>query len=340
MREAARWIPAAAVRPFGRPVALFFHGVVEHRRDPRIEINHHELQAFRAIVRQLKTQFQVLPLTALDDVLKAPERHDKTVFLMSDDGYLNVSTVAADILEELRLPWTLFVSTKHIDTGEPNPLTLARLFVQYAPEGRYEIPRLNMPVELGADRDVEMSRVISALKMLPATDAYQAVSAMSSAFRHNELPDLLAQFSSERYLNWQEVETLHKRGVEIGAHAHWHWPMNASQSLDYLHEQARMPRETIISRLGTCRYFAYPFGNRDDVSADAWRAVRDAGYSHAFTTMAGSLCGAPHPHLLPRYGLRARDPHLGALLPLQRVGNRRLLSWQEKLAGGSRGLSH
>src|SRR5438552_7721869 len=128
LRRVAPWIPAAALRSFGRPVALFFHGVAGKICDPRIEINHHTMQAFCRIAAQLKRDFQVLPLAALNDVLKNPERHPRTVFLMSDDGYANTLN-AADVLEELRLPWTLFASTEHIETGELNPLILARLFV-------------------------------------------------------------------------------------------------------------------------------------------------------------------------------------------------------------------
>ena len=108
--------------------------------DPRIQTNHHETAAFRRIARALKENFDVLPLAALDDVLKNPERHSSAVFLMSDDGYANTLNVAAHILEEFELPWTLFLSTHHIDTREPNPVFLARLFFHFAPAGHYRIP--------------------------------------------------------------------------------------------------------------------------------------------------------------------------------------------------------
>jgi hypothetical protein len=114
-------------------------------------LNQHDAGSFRAIARALKDNFQVLPLTALDEALGDPERHERTVFLMSDDGYANTLTVAADILEELELPWTLFASTHHIDTGAYNPMTLARIFFYYAPAGRYEIPNFTTPIELADD---------------------------------------------------------------------------------------------------------------------------------------------------------------------------------------------
>ncbi|MGH6879061.1 MAG: polysaccharide deacetylase family protein [Rhizomicrobium sp.] len=336
LRQLARWMPRAALAPFGRPVALFFHGVTSQIEDPRIEINHHALDAFRAIAMQLKRHFDVLPLEALPDTLAQPERHTRTVFLMSDDGYANAMTVAAGVLDELRLPWTLFISTRHVETGEWNPLILARLFIHFAPDGNYYVPHLHGAIELrgASQRESVVASVLQALKRLPAAKARESIEAMMAAFSAARLAELRTKFETERYLTWNEVAALHRRGVEIGAHAHWHWPMNAFQSVDELRAQAQSPRDAIVSRLGRCRYFAYPFGNIGDISDEAWQAVRDAGYNHAFTTFSGTLGAGLNPWLLPRYALRAEETHLPALLPLLRMADRRLatLSTAPRLA--------
>lgn len=334
LRELARWLPPGAMRPFGRPVALFFHGVATQIDDPRIQINQHDARAFRGIAKALKDNFQVLPLSALDDALSHPERHERTVFLMSDDGYANTLTVAADILEELRLPWTLFASTRHIDTGAYNPMTSARIFLYYAPAGRYDIPNFVAPIELADDlqRLIIAELSLGALKAMDATRADRSVAAMMAAIPHGGRAALLRRFSSESFLTWQDVKALAKRGVEIGAHAHVHWPMHAAQSEDYLIEQARLPREKIMAAVGACRHFAYPFGNVGDISPKAWQTVRDAGYESAFTTLSGSLDASVNRWLLPRYGLGSRDAHLELLLPLLRAGNSRLTRWQKRMA--------
>lgn len=325
LRKTARWIRPFLARPFGRPVALFFHGVVEGLSDPRIEINHHQLDDFRTIAVALKRRFNVLPIAALNDALERPERHSRTVFLMADDGYANTLALAAPVLEELRLAWTLFISTEHVETGSLNPLVLARLFVHFAPKGVYALPHLTLPVRLGTvqDRANLETSLLRELRKLPASNARNTVAAMEAAFPDGELDRLRVRFSSERYLSWSEVETLHRRGVTIGAHAHWHWPMNAAQSQEGLLLQARKPRELIASRLGECRYFAYPFGNTGDVSRSATEAVRDAGYSHAFSTHAGTLSAKADRWYLPRYGLQPKEHHLPALLPLLRIADLR-----------------
>jgi peptidoglycan/xylan/chitin deacetylase (PgdA/CDA1 family) len=333
-REIGKHVPAALARFAGRPAAVFFHGVAPTTEDPRIQ-SHHETDAFRQIAASLKTHFDVLPLAALDDVLKQPERHPRAVFLMSDDGYANTLSVAADILDELQLPWTLFVSTHHIDTRERNPVLLARLFALFAPAGAYRLPHMKDAVVLADTngyREIGADKLIAAMKRLNGPDARQVIAAMAKILTPERMAELAARFRSEQFLTWDEVRALAARGVAIGGHAHWHWPMNASQSESYLRQQATLPKVRIEAEVGACTAFAYPFGNTEDVSREAWQAVRDAGYSHAFTTLSGSLDRRMNPYLLPRYGLGLRETRSASLIPLLRAGNPRILDWQKSLA--------
>jgi peptidoglycan/xylan/chitin deacetylase (PgdA/CDA1 family) len=333
LRTVARWTPGGVLRPFARPVMLVFHGVTRRIEDPRIEVNHHTVDAFAALAKILSLHFDVLPLAALDDVLKNPTRHRNAVFLSSDDGYLNTLTNGADILDSLRLPWSLFVSTHHVDTGEPNPLFLARLFLYFAPDGTYRLPHLPEVVTLGAKRRGAVAFVITRfLRSLEAGKAREAVAAMMAVFAESELRALIERFPSERFLDWSQVSQLAARGVEIGAHAHEHWPMSAAQTPDYVQQQAKIAHDAVAAHVGQCRYFAYPFGNIGDVSSAAWQAVRDNGYRHAFTTMSATLDAGANPWLLPRYSLMLKEPNLRALLPMLRAGNARLVRWQHRLS--------
>ena len=149
-RLTGNWIPAALARPFGAPTAVFFHGVEQRISDPGLQVNQHRLDAFEDVARLLKRDFDVLPLRAMADVLKRPTKHARALFLMSDDGYANTLTTAAPVLKAYGLPWTLFVSTHHIDTGDFTPPTWARLFAMEAPEGGYKLPHLENPIILNS----------------------------------------------------------------------------------------------------------------------------------------------------------------------------------------------
>lgn len=333
LRGLARVVPARALRPFGRPVVFFFHGVERRIEDARIQRNQHTLDDFYKIAKSLKAGFQLLPLSALPDVLKHPENHARSAFLVSDDGYRNLRSNAADILDGLGLPWALFVSTHHIDTGELNPFTAARLFFYFGPAGRHAIPHLGAPVLLDEARERAAAHGLKKLRALDAPRGREAVDAMTAAIPRERLASLKERFQSERFLNWPELAELARRGVEIGAHAHVHWPMHKGASAETLARETRTSKERIENQIGACRFFAYPFGNIGDISPGTWKAVRDAGYSHAFTTLAGSLdAGSGNPWLLPRYGLRAEEPRLAAFAPMLRFANPRLIRWQKTLA--------
>lgn len=332
-RDIGRAIPARAALSAAQPAALFFHGVEHRTLDGRIQTNHHEAEIFRRILARLARDFDVLPLSQIDAVLAAPQRHARSIFLMSDDGYANTLTVAAPILDELNLPWTLFVSTRHIGTGLPNPVLLARLFVFFAPDSAYTLPHIPFPVALESPqaRAQIADRLVDALRYLPADQAQTTLNVMRAVFAPAVLAELLERFSSEAFLDWDGVRALKARGVEIGAHADSHWPMHARQSEAFLYQQACGARDQIQREVGPCRFFAYPFGNVGDIGPLAWRAVRDAGFSHAFTTLSGSLAAGGSRFLLPRYGIGPRDTHIATLISLLRAGNRRLLRWQQTL---------
>lgn len=334
-RELGRWIPPAALRHAGQPAALFFHGIEHNAGDPLLQMNHHTVEHFCAMLSALtEFSFQVLPLEAIDLVLAKPEKYHRSLFLISDDGYRNTLTTAADILDEYRMPWTLFVSTAHIGTGLPNPIFLAWLFFLRAPDGAYRLPHFPDAIRLGDQESRVKWAQFGAdhLRFLPAEKAEESVAAMRAAFPAGALERHLAEFSSERFLDWDEVRALHRRGVTIGAHTDTHWPMHGAQCEAYLRRQAAGAKALIEREVAPCRFFAYPFGNKPDVGASAWRAVRDAGFSHAFTTMSGSLAAGGNPWLLPRYGLGPQDNHIASLVPLLFAGNSRLLSWQAGLA--------
>jgi peptidoglycan/xylan/chitin deacetylase (PgdA/CDA1 family) len=252
---------------------------------------------------------------------------------MSDDGYRNTLTVAADILDEFHMPWTLFVSTAHIGSDLPNPIFVARLFFFHAPSGGYTLPHLGT-VSLGDTKSREKSALsgIDTLRFLPGEKAEETLAAMRAAFAPGALDFLIARFTSERFLDWDEMRALAARGVTIGAHADRHWPMHAGQSIAWLQQQAAGAKARIEAEVGPCRFFAYPFGNIRDVGPDAWKAVRDAGFTHGFTTLSGSLSMGGNPFLLPRYGLGPQDSHVASLVPLLSAGNGRVRRWQARLA--------
>ena len=89
------------------PRLLIYHQVGSNLRR-EMEVT---LPAFRAQMEYLQDSFDVV---TLQDAL---ERSDDCVVITIDDGYKDTFTTAFPILDELRLPFTLYLATESIETG-------------------------------------------------------------------------------------------------------------------------------------------------------------------------------------------------------------------------------
>ena len=217
-RLTGNWIPAALARPFGAPTAVFFHGVEQRISDPGLQVNQHRLDAFEDVARLLKRDFDVLPLHAMADVLKRPEKHSRALFLMSDDGYANTLTTAAPILKAYGLPWTLFISTHHIDTGEFTPPTLTRIFFLEAPKGAHDLPHFDAPIFLRSreQREAEAMEAWKHLKNMPFPHALRVLDFMKAVLAKTGI-DINSKYASENFLTWDQVRALDRAGVARSA---------------------------------------------------------------------------------------------------------------------------
>jgi len=329
-RQVAKLVPPIFIRALARPAVVYFHGVEAGGSDEELERIHHKADIFEKIITALNKSYAILPMRMLADVLKQPDRYRNCLFITFDDGYAN-NMLAAEILESMAIPWTLFVSTEHVEKGEPDPVFLARLFFMYAGAGTYSLPYFNFHITLGSPRQRKrtMERGVAELKSLDAARADECVAAMKARLGIEELARHVAEVRSKRFLSWDQVRQLQNRGAEIGSHASVHWPMHADQSETYLREQSERSKAQIEAEVGTCSYFAYPFGRRSDCSTRAWQAVRNAGYSHAFTAIPGTLNASRNSWLLPRYGIGIHETAAGTMVPMLRANNWRFRRWQD-----------
>ena len=72
----------------------------------------------------------------------------KEIVLSFDDGYRNNLTVVTPYLKTLNLPFTVYVSTHHIETGEIFPSSLARLIVWGSELKNIELPSIQVSASL------------------------------------------------------------------------------------------------------------------------------------------------------------------------------------------------
>jgi peptidoglycan/xylan/chitin deacetylase (PgdA/CDA1 family) len=240
-------------------------------------------ERFRAHLRLVRERYWPMPLDQFAAALGRDALPERAVAVTLDDGTIDHLTTAAAILEEEKVPATMFVSSGGL--GEEYWWDgLERIFsaTEELREAHAQLLKLSRDeietrlIELARDRNVD-----------------------------------LVPRPSHRALTGSEIRELSRR-CAIGVHgAHHLWlPAQSDEVRRAEVAGAKAALEQLIDR--EIPLFAYPFGAHDEATVEAARA---AGFHAAVTVEQRTIGWSDPPLLLPRIDAAGLDDDaLAALL--------------------------
>jgi len=333
-RLAVRWgarVATLAGRVLARPTILYGHGVEARITDPAVQSLHMPAAEFERLMRALQRDHRFV---SLDTLMAGGEALTADALCLTmDDGYRNNLTVAEPILSRLGIPFTVYVSTRHIDEGRRFPTYIARVALRYTPKRTLRLKSLNREIELpGRERWREPYGVVmGALKSAPQALVEEITADLMALLPGDQWAELNLRFASDAPMSWNEVAELARRGVDIGAHCHDHCLLHPAQPPEEVKRQIDPSRQRLAEHGIACRHFAFPNGTMDDVSAFAVRHLGEIGFTSATTTVPGTVGASLSPLLLPRLDIRSEPDSMRLHMALARANDRKLKDWQAKL---------
>lgn len=328
---------AFAQRALFQPQMLFFHGVEESLRDERIQALHIRLAEFEPLMRHLKRHFHPIGLDEYHERLGAKRPNlSRCVLLTFDDGYRSNHRLVAPLLKSLDIPFTVYLTTQSIDTGERLPTFIARAALHLTEHRQVALPgsTQSYPLRDEGQRRRASTEVGQLLKSRPIAEIRRLIEALRGLLPESRWREVEEEFASDAFMTWQEVAELHRAGATIGAHGHEHVPLHAQLETGEASRQVQQSRDAIVARLGSCDHYAFPNGTIADISAEAVEAVMHTGFKTAVSTFSASLQASIHPFLLPRICVYQIDEFQRTLLKNRLNGSaRRLRAWQAGMPG-------
>jgi hypothetical protein len=217
-----------------------------------------------------------------------------------DDGYRNNLTVVAPLLQAWNLPFTVFISTRHIDEHLWFPTFYMRAAAWYAPGPVASLDSLGQtfPLASRADRKAFLTALTTTAKKAPLRVASRLISECMTLLPADRWSELRARFSSEEPMNWKEVRQLQALGATIGSHCHDHCILHADQLEADVSYQLAESKRLIERHVGECRYFAFPNGRAEDISPFAYETAKI--YRMCFTIIEGEVTPQADTHWMPR----------------------------------------
>lgn len=296
-------IPAQTFRSLAGLTVFYMHGLVRAHDDPRVQRLHLTIDEFRATMTALKSWVSFVSVEEALRLRQMGATRKPVAVLTSDDGYIDNHDLLMPIARELGIPLALFVSTRHIETGQRFPTYLTRCFAYHAPPRDYTLPGLDTPLTIAdgePSRDAASQALGRAIYALPQDGVRKLCAALIEAMGAQRQAELDARFASDQPMTWSHVKAMHDAGVEIGAHAHDHAILHRGQPREEVERQILTSKTLIEDHVGRCRYFAFPVGNVAHVGRAARDIVAAAGFDAAFSTINGTLAASHDEFLHPR----------------------------------------
>ncbi len=260
-------------------VILAYHRVLNHPEDEVYPVQKGMYvtgEDFRSHLSFLSSYYDIISLEQMIDRIHegAGRSLQGTCSITFDDGWRDNYVNAFPIIREFHVPVTIFLSVRHIDTGEVLwPEKFGYLFRRVECESILDCGLQDRLGILGLSFHKESDAVIDALKG-------------SNEEERNQLLHLILELSGEHLpnrrliMNWDEVREMELAGIAFGSHSMNHRILTS------------LPEETVRQEIGNSfarlkemglnpsPVFCYPNGN---YSPRIIELVKEAGYIGALT---------------------------------------------------------
>ena len=271
---------------------LAYHRVLEHAEPDGfsfdVDLISASAESFRQQMLHIRDHFTPLRFDQVLSCMDANQRLPKDAVLVTfDDGYYDNYRVAFPILRDLGMSAMFFVSTGHIDTGEPYIYDWLVHIVCTTTATVVHVPELGteweIPVSLDERRELA-SRLLDRLKSLD--DAGQSA-LISRLEREWKLPRAVGHVDC-RPMTWEQLREMNRDGMEIGSHGVGH-RMLAKLPAMQMTEEVVQSKSTLERELGApAHVISYPVGGPDAFDTETIEVVRAAGFRMACSYITGS----------------------------------------------------
>lgn len=282
----------------GNVSVLMFHRVLpdnENIKIPGIEINY---TPFKNLILSLKNKYQFVSELELTE-----KSNKKKIFLTFDDGYKDNYDLVYPLLESLKVPFTIFVTTDMIEEN---------LFLWW-----YALDDL-----LNSKKKISL---ISEIKNFQSTPKNTKRKILNNFLRKMKPNDQIDFFKSNFNLDLKKYKSINSKFSmsysqvreisnskygNIGGHTKSHLSLknlNYENSLVEI-ESNKLLIETIVGKKITC--FAYPYGSTNDFSSKEIKILKKIGYKFGFTSIEGNYIINKNNYLIPRIPISGNSKSL------------------------------
>lgn len=282
LSQRGKWPRISIEKRTGPSARILYYHRVNDENDPFFPATPTAL--FEQEMRFLKRHYTVVTLADLVATLSGGTTQP-VVAITFDDGYADNYEHAFPILRRLGLPATVFLTTGSMNSREPLWFEQLAIAVKKADREYWDLDWEGvgrLPMRTLAERIAANDKLFRFFRTVPDTERTVLLAALLRRFAR------ASDERNDRMLTWDQVRLMSRQGIAFGGHTVSH-PFLSRLTPEMLHWEVHKCKHRIEEELQLAvEHFAYPNGREEDFSDMSKRALRDAGYRAAVTTIWGT----------------------------------------------------
>ncbi|MBF0478526.1 MAG: polysaccharide deacetylase family protein [Candidatus Omnitrophica bacterium] len=259
-------------------------------------------EMFKMQMEYLKKYYSVISLEELIEKLPKNELQPYTAVITFDDGYYDNYEYAYPVLKEMDFPATIFIPTGFIESG-------LSFFWDEVAYMIFNTRRESFQLRLGSElvmydlsrKDRVVWQLCSRVKRFSQLEQDIILDALSTTL------GVLRNRSVSKLLTWSLMRDMKQHKIAFGAHTHLHGAVSVGGIGEIL-KDVKISKDILDKQLKQNTVsFAYPFGDKTDISLEVSQSLPALGIKGAVTLESGLVRYNHDPYLLKRIGVGQMD---------------------------------
>ena len=232
---------------------------------------------FRKQLIFLKKNYNII---SLDSLLRFENKNEFNVSITFDDGYKDNLTYALPILNELKIPATIYIITKFYEKEGSIWWWELQDYIWENSQNiqfTYSDKKYDFSIKSNSQKKECFIKLKSIIKKLNNNEQKKLLTEITKT-------SLRKQFTNE-FLTKQDLKILNSNPlITIGAHTHNHLSLKNLRKEECIQEIKKS--KEILENLLNCEisHFSYPYGTKNDASEREFQLAEELGFKSAVTT--------------------------------------------------------
>ena len=285
-------------------IVLLFHGVIDKKKKTLIRnytSKHIGKDYFYNILQKYKKIGNCISLDELYYFIKEKKKIPPYSFVITfDDGFQNNLSIAAPIIADLGLNFTIYLTSNFIDKNKLSWTDQLEYGLEYTKNKSIFFNKKEINIASSLRKKIFAHNIRILVKKSKEINPYELIEKINKSLNIFNF-DLLDE-QLDKKINWKDIQKFSKeKFITFGGHSHTHNNLNFL-SKKKLQEEIRKNLDMLRDKANLdCKHYAYPEGGKNSFSERVIKVLKSYKVISATTTINGINKNSTNPFKIKRY---------------------------------------